>query len=146
MDTTSSPSVDPDITQPTPPAGAPTALSPLSRRGFLRTAAISGGGLVAVGVAACAPAATAPGWTYGPALAAFTCDTLGVKPGERWDVVIECDEPGAWDFHCHILPHAEGMDGMYGMFTALVVQNATAAIDLAAAGAPAFTCVIPSTT
>jgi FtsP/CotA-like multicopper oxidase with cupredoxin domain len=78
--------------------------------------------------------------------AAFTCDTLGVNPGERWDVVVECDEPGAWAFHCHILPHAEGMDGMYGMVTALVVQDATAAADLALAGAPAFACVIPSVT
>jgi FtsP/CotA-like multicopper oxidase with cupredoxin domain len=77
--------------------------------------------------------------------AAFTCDTLGVNPGERWDVVIKCDEPGAWAFHCHILPHAEGSDGMFGMVTALIVQDATAAISLAAAGAPAFSCVIPST-
>jgi len=84
------------------------------------------------------------GYPLGPA--AFTCDTLGVNPGERWDVVIECDEPGAWAFHCHVLPHAEGMDGMYGMVTALVVQDATAAVELAAAGAPAFSCVIPSTT
>jgi FtsP/CotA-like multicopper oxidase with cupredoxin domain len=77
--------------------------------------------------------------------AAFTCDTLGVNPGERWDVVIKCDEPGAWAFHCHILPHAEGSDGMFGMVTALIVQDAAAAISLAAAGAPAFNCVIPST-
>jgi FtsP/CotA-like multicopper oxidase with cupredoxin domain len=76
--------------------------------------------------------------------AAFTCDTLGVNPGERWDVVVTCDEPGAWAFHCHILPHAEGMDGMYGMVTALVVQDATAAISLAKAGMPAFACVIPT--
>jgi FtsP/CotA-like multicopper oxidase with cupredoxin domain len=55
--------------------------------------------------------------------AAFTCDTLGVNPGERWDVVIDCDAPGAWAFHCHILPHAEGHDGMFGMVTALVVQD-----------------------
>ena len=47
-------------------------------------------------------------------------------------------------FHCHILPHAEGSDGMYGMVTALVVQDATAAATLQAAGAPAFTCVIPT--
>ncbi len=67
--------------------------------------------------------------------AAFTCDTLGVNPGERWDVVIECDEPGAWAFHCHVLPHAEGMDGMFGMVTALVVQDPTAAADLELAGA-----------
>jgi manganese oxidase len=78
--------------------------------------------------------------------AAFTCDTLGVNPGERWDVVIECDEPGAWAFHCHILPHAEGMDGMFGMVTALVVQDATAAVELASVGAPAFACVIPDVT
>ncbi len=55
--------------------------------------------------------------------AAFTCDTLGVNPGERWDVVIECRNPGAWAFHCHILPHAEARDGMFGMVTALIVQQ-----------------------
>ena len=76
--------------------------------------------------------------------AAFSCDTLGVNPGERWDVVIDCDEPGAWAFHCHILQHAEGMDGMYGMVTALVIQDATAATQLRLAGAPAFACVIPT--
>jgi manganese oxidase len=54
--------------------------------------------------------------------AAFRCDTLGVNPGERYDVLIDCDNPGAWAFHCHVLPHAEGPDGMYGMVTALVVQ------------------------
>jgi FtsP/CotA-like multicopper oxidase with cupredoxin domain len=54
--------------------------------------------------------------------AAFTCDTLGVNPGERWDAVIECRNPGAWAFHCHILSHAEGRDGMFGMVTALIVQ------------------------
>ena len=37
--------------------------------------------------------------------------------------MIDCTEPGAWAFHCHILPHAEGQDGMYGMVTALVVQE-----------------------
>jgi FtsP/CotA-like multicopper oxidase with cupredoxin domain len=73
--------------------------------------------------------------------AAFTCDTLGVNPGERWDVVIQCDEPGVWAFHCHILPHAEGMDGMFGMVTALVVKEATASA--AVASTPAFACRIP---
>ncbi len=77
--------------------------------------------------------------------AAFTCDTLGVNPGERYDVVVKCDEPGAWAFHCHVLSHAEGTDGMYGMVTALVVQDKAAAAALKLAGAPAFTCVIPQT-
>ena len=86
--------------------------------------------------------------------AAFFCDTLGVNPGERWDVVIDCEEPGAWAFHCHILPHAEGSDGMFGMVTALVIQDAaTASIEratgasavlaaAAAAGSTAYTCRI----
>ncbi len=60
------------------------------------------------------------GWPLGSA--AFRCDTLGVNPGERWDVIIDCDNPGAWAFHCHILPHAEAMEGMFGMVTALIVQ------------------------
>ncbi len=51
------------------------------------------------------------GYPLGPA--AFTCDTLGVNPGERWDVVIDCTEPGAWAFHCHILTHAESPHGMF---------------------------------
>jgi FtsP/CotA-like multicopper oxidase with cupredoxin domain len=80
--------------------------------------------------------------------AAFTCDTLGVNPGERWDVVIDCEEPGAWAFHCHILQHVEGQDGMFGMVTALVVQDATAAAPLtlaaAQAPAPALVCAIPA--
>jgi FtsP/CotA-like multicopper oxidase with cupredoxin domain len=55
--------------------------------------------------------------------AAFYCDTLGVNPGERFDAIIECDRIGVWAFHCHILPHVEGLDGMFGMVTALVVQD-----------------------
>src|SRR3954469_20569138 len=45
-------------------------LDTLSRRGFLRGAALAGGGIVATTLAACAPAAGAlPAWTYGPATA-----------------------------------------------------------------------------
>jgi FtsP/CotA-like multicopper oxidase with cupredoxin domain len=54
--------------------------------------------------------------------AAFTCDTLGVNPGERWDVIIDAVNPGVWAFHCHILTHAEGHSGMFGMVNALIVQ------------------------
>jgi FtsP/CotA-like multicopper oxidase with cupredoxin domain len=52
----------------------------------------------------------------------YMCDTLNIAPGERYDVVVDCTEPGAWAFHCHILNHAEGRDGMFGMVTALVVN------------------------
>ncbi|MCL5995926.1 MAG: multicopper oxidase domain-containing protein [Chloroflexi bacterium] len=52
----------------------------------------------------------------------FTCDTLNIAPGERWDVLVDCHTAGAWAFHCHILSHAESSHGMFGMVTALVVQ------------------------
>ncbi|MBA2381141.1 MAG: multicopper oxidase domain-containing protein, partial [Chloroflexi bacterium] len=74
----------------------------------------------------------------------FLCDTLGVNPGERWDVIVDCEDPGAWAFHCHILSHAEGHDGMFGMVTALVIEPANTArgtgpmpADLVVAGPPA---------
>jgi FtsP/CotA-like multicopper oxidase with cupredoxin domain len=53
----------------------------------------------------------------------YMCDTLNVAPGERYDVIVECTEPGVWAFHCHILSHAEGEHGMYGMVTALIVDK-----------------------
>jgi FtsP/CotA-like multicopper oxidase with cupredoxin domain len=53
--------------------------------------------------------------------ASFECDTFGVNPGERIDAVLTCDRPGVWAYHCHVLPHAEGPDGMFGMVTALIV-------------------------
>lgn len=59
------------------------------------------------------------GW---PQPAPWKCDTLNVAPGERWDVIVNCNNPGVWAFHCHILPHAESKHGMFGMVTALIVQ------------------------
>jgi manganese oxidase len=55
--------------------------------------------------------------------APWKCDTLNVAPGERWDVIVNCNNPGVWAFHCHILPHAESQHGMFGMVTALIVQS-----------------------
>jgi manganese oxidase len=56
-----------------------------------------------------------------PLPAPFKCDTLNVAPGERWDAIVVADAVGAWAFHCHILGHAEGQTGMFGMVTALIV-------------------------
>ena len=53
----------------------------------------------------------------------WKCDTINVAPGERWDVIVHCNNPGTWAFHCHILPHAESPHGMFGMVTALVVER-----------------------
>ncbi len=54
--------------------------------------------------------------------APYLVDTLNIAPGERYDVLIDCTEPGAWAFHCHILTHAESRHGMFGMVTALIVE------------------------
>jgi len=61
--------------------------------------------------------------------AAFDCDTLGVNPGERFDVNVTADRPGIWAFHCHILPHAEGPDGMFGMVNTFIVVPEKAHVD-----------------
>ncbi len=61
--------------------------------------------------------------TAGPQPQPWQCDTLNIAPGERWDVIVNCNNPGTWAFHCHILPHAESDQGMFGMVTALVVQK-----------------------
>ncbi len=53
----------------------------------------------------------------------YYCDTVNVAPGERFDVIVDCHTAGAWAFHCHILSHAESAHGMFGMVTAVVVQE-----------------------
>jgi FtsP/CotA-like multicopper oxidase with cupredoxin domain len=55
------------------------------------------------------------------------CDTIDVAPGNRYDVIVEATEPGVWAFHCHVLNHAEGPDGMFGLVTALVVNPPSSA-------------------
>ncbi len=50
-------------------------------------------------------------------------DTVNIAPGQRVDCIAEPDEPGVWAFHCHILSHAESKHGMFGMVTAMVVEE-----------------------
>jgi FtsP/CotA-like multicopper oxidase with cupredoxin domain len=57
-----------------------------------------------------------------PLMQPYMADTLVVAPGQRYDVLVHAVHPGVWAFHCHILSHVEGPQGMYGMVTALVVQ------------------------
>ena len=38
-------------------------------------------------------------------------------------LLVEATEVGVWAFHCHILTHAEGPDGMFGMVTAMIVEE-----------------------
>jgi FtsP/CotA-like multicopper oxidase with cupredoxin domain len=52
----------------------------------------------------------------------YEVDTLMVAPGERYDVLVKADESGVWAFHCHILNHVEGPQGMFGVVTAVIVE------------------------
>ncbi|HUO46027.1 MAG TPA: multicopper oxidase domain-containing protein [Acidimicrobiia bacterium] len=54
----------------------------------------------------------------------YWVDTLNVAPGERYSVLMHADSPGVWVWHCHILTHAERATGMFGMVTALIVNDA----------------------
>lgn len=53
----------------------------------------------------------------------YWADTLNVAPGERYTVMFRADDPGTWVWHCHILSHVEREDGMFGMVTAIVVNE-----------------------
>lgn len=55
--------------------------------------------------------------------APYYADTLNIAPGERYDVLIDCEEPGLWAYHCHILTHAESSHGMFGMVTVLAIEE-----------------------
>lgn len=53
----------------------------------------------------------------------YMCDTLNIAPGQRLDTIVDATEVGVWAFHCHILSHAESDHGMFGMVTALIVEE-----------------------
>jgi FtsP/CotA-like multicopper oxidase with cupredoxin domain len=56
-----------------------------------------------------------------PLLVPQPADTIWVSPGERYTVLYKAVDPGVWAWHCHILSHAEGPQGMFGMVTALII-------------------------
>lgn len=53
----------------------------------------------------------------------YWVDTLNVAPGERYTVLFRPDDPGVWVWHCHILSHVEREEGMFGMVTAIIVNE-----------------------
>ena len=55
----------------------------------------------------------------------YWADTINVAPGERYSVLFQADTPGTWVYHCHILTHVERDEGMFGMVTAIIVQEET---------------------
>jgi FtsP/CotA-like multicopper oxidase with cupredoxin domain len=52
----------------------------------------------------------------------YQADTVNVAPGERYTVLVQATTPGVWAWHCHILNHAEGDNGMFGMVTTFIVK------------------------
>ena len=50
-----------------------------------------------------------------------------IGPGERYTVLVQATDLGTWVWHCHILNHVEMKDRLFGMATAVVVQDPTAA-------------------
>jgi FtsP/CotA-like multicopper oxidase with cupredoxin domain len=52
----------------------------------------------------------------------YLVDTLNIAPGERYTVLVHATELGKWAFHCHILTHVKGPEGMFGMVTVLIVE------------------------
>jgi FtsP/CotA-like multicopper oxidase with cupredoxin domain/plastocyanin len=67
-----------------------------------------------------------------PLASPYTVDTISIAPGERYTTLVHVtseflgakNTPGIWAFHCHILTHAEGPDGMFGMVTTFIVEPA----------------------
>jgi uncharacterized cupredoxin-like copper-binding protein len=60
-----------------------------------------------------------------PLVQPYMADTVLVAPGERYTVLINptANDIGVWAWHCHILNHAENEDGLFGMVTALIVND-----------------------
>lgn len=56
----------------------------------------------------------------------LTKDVMNIGPGERYDLLVEADNPGTWVFHCHILSHVQnhGVEPG-GMLTVVKVLPAT---------------------
>ncbi len=53
----------------------------------------------------------------------YYVDTINIAPGERYTVLMRADDAGVWVWHCHILSHVERQDGMFGMVTAIIVNE-----------------------
>jgi FtsP/CotA-like multicopper oxidase with cupredoxin domain len=59
-----------------------------------------------------------------PANQELTKDVINIGPGERYDLLMNSDNPGTWLFHCHILTHVQnhGVEPG-GMITAVKITE-----------------------
>ncbi len=53
----------------------------------------------------------------------YWADTVNIAPGERYSALFYAGDPGVWVWHCHILTHVEREEGMFGMVTAVIVNE-----------------------
>jgi uncharacterized cupredoxin-like copper-binding protein len=55
----------------------------------------------------------------------YLADTINIAPGERYSVLVmpTTNDIGVWAWHCHILNHAENDNGLFGMVSALIVND-----------------------
>lgn len=60
-----------------------------------------------------------------PVTPTYKCDNIDIAPGSRMDCIIDCQDPGLWAFHCHILSHAEYEGGFFGLVTVLAIEDET---------------------
>ncbi len=59
-----------------------------------------------------------------PLPAPFKVDTIGIMPGERYDVIVVMDNPGMWAFHDHVgLNVMNDMHSPGGMFTCMAYDG-----------------------
>lgn len=57
----------------------------------------------------------------------FWIDTILVGPGERYTILVKATDLGTWVWHCHILNHVETTERMFGMVSAVIVNDPAAA-------------------
>ncbi|MEZ5228477.1 MAG: multicopper oxidase domain-containing protein [Acidimicrobiales bacterium] len=67
----------------------------------------------------------------------YWTDTLNIAPGERYTVMFRADDAGVWVWHCHILTHVERSTGMFGMVTAIIVNETPGSTPTTSRFAPA---------
>lgn len=53
----------------------------------------------------------------------YLVNTLNVSPGQTFTVLVHATNPGIWAWHCHIFPHSETAQGMFGLFTELDIYK-----------------------
>lgn len=52
----------------------------------------------------------------------YLVNTVNVSPGQTFTVLVHATLKGTWAWHCHIFPHSETDQGMFGLFTEMAIS------------------------